>query len=224
MKKITAIFGVFILLFCLNISCQSSSNNTEANKTEEVKSEAQDSEKKKLLKELRGEHTLVSISAFIGANTMADYVLDNGKWSASGSSNQGGMREGAEIKLNKKELSLLSSMKIIVSDDLTVKFTCEGKDYISTSFKEDGMEYLLKKAPKEYSSHMSEKLNSSSTSLEGYTYLYANDKFENSSLESVDIAGVMANAAVLKINEKTKKFELVLFYNDCCDNAIYTFN
>ncbi len=87
----------FILTSCgdENKNSQPKSNDSTSNAVNSdstVKEEL--SRKKSTLINLIGEHKLSSISGFMGANTMVDYSVENGKWIASGSSNSGGMREG----------------------------------------------------------------------------------------------------------------------------------
>ena len=151
----------------------------------------------------------------MGANTLVDYFIENGKWKASGSSNMGGMREGYDIELLKDDLKKLQTMKIVVSEDLSVSLYCNNKEYFKAPFKEDGFSYSLK--------HMSENLKANSTFIDDYLYFYAKDNFTETELENLDIVGVLADAVVVKYNTKTNEFEMSLFYSACCDNSIYIF-
>lgn len=230
MKKLSSILATVILLSGFLISCgekqvSNTVSNVSTDKSEPTADTVKEemSEKKSTLMKLKGEHKLVSISGFMGANTMVDYLLENGKWKASGSSNMGGMREGYDIDLTKDDLKKLETMKIVVSDDLTVTLKCKGKEYFRAPFKEDGFTYSLKKSPKEYSSNMSEKLKANSTFIDDYLYLYAKDHFAETELEYIDIANVMADAALIKYNTKTNEFEMSLFFANCCGSSIYTF-
>ncbi len=230
MKKSIIIYGTMILSSLIISSC--GSNETikkeekpkEAKKVEVKKVEAEPiSKKKEVLTNLIGEYKLNSISGSMGMNGMFDFFQENGKWTASGSANSGGMREGYDIEIAKEDLQKLKSMKIIVDKDLKVSFSCNGKMYFVSPFKEDGMNYLLKGSPKDYSSSLSEKLKAESTFLDDYLYLYAKDKIAETDLEFVQFVGIIADAVVLKYNVKTKEFELILFYGACCDNAIFVF-
>ena len=181
------------------------------------------SSKKDLLTSLIGEHSLQSISGFMGANTMMDYTQSNGKWTASGSMLSNGMREPYNIDLSKTDLQKLNSMKIIVTSDLSVEFSCNGKIYFTAPSNESRMEYSLKKSPKDYGTSMPENLQPNSTFVDGDLYLFAKDNTSSSEMESVDIAGVGADVAVLKYNVKSNAFELDLFVGDGGGNSEYTF-
>lgn len=231
MKKLSSIFATAILLSAILISCgeKNKDANNESKDSTEKSEKADDiakeeiSEKKSTLIKLKGDHKLNSISGFMGANTMVDYTIENGKWKASGSSNMGGMREGYDIDLTKDDLKKLQTMKIVVSEDLTVSLFCNNKEYFKAPFKEDGFSYFLKKSPKKYSSNMAESLKANSTFIDDHLYLYADDSFKESDLADIDIAGAMANAALIKYNTKTMEFEMSLFFADCCDNSTYIF-
>jgi hypothetical protein len=231
MKKLNSILATAILLSAFLISCgEKNKDASNESKDSTEKSEKADdiakeeiSEKKSTLIKLKGDHKLNSISGFMGANTIVDYIIENGKWTASGSSNMGGMREGYDIELTKDDLKKLQTMKIVVSDDLSVSLYCNNKEYFKAPFKEEGFSYSLKKSPKEYSSHMSENLKANSTFIDDYLYFYAKDNFKESELENLDIVGVLADAVVIKYNTKKNEFEMSLFYSACCDNSIYLF-
>lgn len=229
MKKLSSIFATAILLSAILISCGEKNAVSESKDSTEKSEKADDvakeeiSEKKSTLIKLKGDHKLKSISGFMGANTMVDYTIENGKWKASGSSNMGGMREGYDIDLTKDDLKKLQTMKIVISDDLSVSLYYNNKEYFKAPFKEDGFSYSLKKSPKEYSSHMSENLKANSTFIDDYLYFYAKDNFKETEIENLDIVGVLADAVVVKYNTKTNEFEMSLFYSACCDNSIYIF-
>ena len=181
------------------------------------------SSKKLILSEGIGEYKLNSISSLMGMNSLLDHQIENDKWIASGSSNSGGMREGYDIDLSEDDLAKLNSMSIIISNDLTLSLSCNGTTFFNTPFKEDGMSYFLNKAPSEYSSYMSENLTENNTIIDEYLYLYAKDKIAEADLEFLQFVGILADAAVLKYNTKTKEFELTIFYGECCDNATFIF-
>lgn len=89
---------------------------------------------KEILSKLVGEHYLESISGFAGANTLFDYEKKNGKWTASGSSNNGGMREGYKIPITAKDLSRLNTMKLILNPDLSLQLYVGNKLIITARF------------------------------------------------------------------------------------------
>jgi hypothetical protein len=231
MKRVMITFGSMFIASAILISCGGENKNSQpkssdstsnaGNSYSTVKEEL--SRKKSTLINLTGEHKLSSISGFMGANTMADYFIENGKWIASGSSNSGGMREPYDIELSNEDLNKLKSMKIVVSKDLSLSLSCNNKEYFKTPFQEDGLSYFLKKSPKDYESNMSINLNSKSTFIDEYLYLYTKDKVKESEINYVDIVQVAADAVVIKYNTKTSEFEINLFYGDCCDSSTYIF-
>lgn len=223
---------ILSVVYCASLLLTSCGNSTSETKVGPKKDESADSnfaveqkmsQKKIDLINLKGEHKLSSISGFMGANTMVDYIIENNKWLASGSSIYEGMREPFEIELSKEDLKKLQSMKIVVSEDLSVSLYCNKKEYFRAPFQEDGLSYFIKKSPKDYSSQMPENLKPNSTYIENSLYLYVKDHVNESEINSVDIAQVAADAVVIKYNTKTKDFEMVLFYGDCCDQSTYVF-
>jgi hypothetical protein len=190
---------------------------------EVAKKAAPMSKKKELLTSLVGEYQLESISGAMGANTMVDYNLVEGKWAASGSSNNGGMREGYNIELTEKDLNKLATATIKVAEDLTVTYSCAGKPYFTLPYKENGLEFRLSKSLEDYILGVPKGLTPNSTILEGDLYLLAKDGIAADELKEIDMLEVGADAAVLSYNLQAKEFELTLFYADCCDNSVYTF-
>jgi hypothetical protein len=230
MKKLMSILGAVVLASFIITSCGSNEaikKEVKSKDTKEVevkKIEAEPiSKKKEVLTNLIGEHNLNSISGASGANAMFDFGLENGKWTGSESANSGGMREAYDIEITKQDLQKLKSMKIIVDKDLKVSFSCNGKMYFVSPFKEDGMSYFLKASPKDFSFSLPENLKAETTFLDEYLYLYAKDKIAETDLEFLQFVGILADSAVLKYNTKTKEFELTIFYGECCDNATYIF-
>lgn len=225
----TLISGTLVFLFFVLLSCggdnsvQLNNSSSVPPDTQYVVSTEKMRRKEALMRKLTGEHILKSISGSIGANTMVDYVLENGKWLATGSSISGGMRESYGIDLSDEEMKKLKSMKIIVDDDLSVSITMNGKAYFTAPYIEEGIAYSLKKSPGEYSSYMSDKLLPSSTFLDDYLYFLVKDNISENEIGPLDITGVNADALVIKYNIKSNQFEVNLFYGDCCDNSTYIF-
>ena len=217
-----------VMLICIGIllSCsqeQSAEKINESGSDAPMKAEAL-SKKKEILQKLKGEYKLKAISAFMGANTMVDYTIENGKWKGTASSNFQGMREEYDASPKKNEITNLNSMKISINEDLTINVSCGKKMYFSVPFSDDKMTYLLNKSPKDYSSGMPEQLNETSTFIDEYLYLYTKDKIAEEEYSEFDFVAVIADVAVLKYNLKTEEFELVLFYGDCCDTSTYFFS
>jgi len=180
------------------------------------------SKKKELLTSLIGDSKLVSIEALTGANGMVDYSKENNNWIATGSSTSEGMRESYDIEMSNSDIKKLNSMKINVSNDLTVSIICNGKTFFLTPFKEDAMEYHFKRTPKEYSD-VNPKLNKNTTFIGNDLYLFARDYIPNNQIEILDIVGVMADVATISYSTEAKEFTLNLFYGECCDFSSFKF-
>lgn len=231
MKKEMTNYGVGLFIAIVLISCGGESKNIQQksddlaeNSLESINiPEEEVSQKKSTLNKLVGEHKLSSISGLMGVNTLNDYYIENGEWIASGSTNSGGRREGYDIDLSKADLNKLKTMKIVVSEDLSLSLFCNDKEFFRTPFQEDGMSYFLKKSPKNYETSKFKNLNSTSTFIDDYLYLYAKDEVLESDISFVDILQLGADAVVLKYNFKADELELILFYGDCCDSSTYTF-
>ena len=89
---------------------------------------------KEILSKLVGEHYLETISGFAGANTLFDYEKKNGKWTASGSSNNGGRREGYKITISAQDLSRLNTMKLVLNSDFSAQLYVGNKLIITAPF------------------------------------------------------------------------------------------
>lgn len=117
MKRVL-IFSFFIPLALMLVFCNSDQSLEQETAIQEPTESAsvapdsnkQDSEstvkeemslKKSVLNSVIGEHKLIAIDAFTGANTMIDFAIQKGKWLASGSSISDGMREGFDIVYQK---------------------------------------------------------------------------------------------------------------------------
>jgi hypothetical protein len=198
-------------------------SNVPAEAVEKTKEEAPKSEKEIILSGLIGDHALTSISGFMGANTMVDYTLERGKWLAQGSAIEEGMRQAYDIDLEREDIKMLSSMKIQVSKDLSVKLMCNGKTYYTMPMNANGMAYFLRDSPKKYSSNFPAKLSESATVIGDYLYLYAKDHVSENEISSLNITEVFADVISISYNIKSKQFEMSLFYGECCDNSIYYF-
>ena len=229
-KALIGGFGLFVILSLSSCGGNSGQNLKETSSPNENNSDSSKTEvfeelskKKTDLIALKGEHPLQSISGTSGANTMIDFYQEKGKWTASGSSIMEGMREPFDIPLSKDDLNKLKTMRMVVSDDLSVTLFCGNKEFFKAPFQEEGFSYFIKNSPQKYSSYMSENLKPNSTYLDEYLYFFAKDHLKESEVEFLNIGGILADGVVVKYNTKSKEFELVLFYGDCCDQATYTF-
>ena len=106
---------LILLFLSLTISCGNSiskekndtievSNTTLKNDTLVEQESEIVSEKKKILQNLIGEHSLTLISGTSGANAMSDYVFEKVKWVATGSSIYQAMRQGYDIDISDENL------------------------------------------------------------------------------------------------------------------------
>ncbi len=234
MKK-TLFFSILVtILFfssCGNERSTEESSNTETSSentssdddnTNEVSVEEM-SRKKELLTSLIGNYTLDYIEGAMGANGMVEYTLHDAEWRALASSIEEGVREAYDFDLTSADQKKINSMLISVSDDLTVTFSSNGKDYFSVLFSEEGMSYNLAKPVADYYSVIPEALTPTTKFVNSDLYLYAEDGFKEGELEGADILDIGADAMMLTYNESSKSFELSIFYADCCDTGIYTF-
>lgn len=224
MKKVYTLIIASALL-----ACNSGNNAEQATSAAAPEAVQQNQEpvpmskKKELLTKLIGTHKLNSIEGFVGANGMVSYSKEKNGWYGEYSGLIDGMRESEAIENSAEEKKMLNSMAIVVKEDLTVAVSEGTKELFVVPFKEDGLDYFLKKSPKEYSSYMSDKLNPQATFLDGKLYLLAKDGLKSSSLGNMDIVTAVADGIVLTVDEATSKFQMNLFYGDCCDNATYVF-
>jgi hypothetical protein len=234
MKK-TSILSIVLAALATLSSCSNEqkttnprdkkSENIEESSVPEHAANEEWSLKRKTLDQLKGTHTLHSISGFMGANTMVDYFIEKGKWTASGSSIEQAMRVPFDINLTSQDLQKLKSMKVKVSEDLTVSLLCNNKIFIKVPFEEEGFTYLLQNAPKNFTqSHiLPPTLQAKSTIVNKALFLFAKDFVSETEISPLDIAQVGADVMVLKYNTAEKQFELNLFYGECCDESTYIF-
>lgn len=96
--------------------------------------------KKEILSTLVGEHYLESISGFAGANTLYDYVKKNGKWTASGSSINRGVRETYKISISAQDLSRLNTMKLVLNPDFSIQIYAGNKLIITAPSTKNNLE------------------------------------------------------------------------------------
>jgi hypothetical protein len=225
--------SILILITALFItSCGDSNEKNEdssnqdtlsVNSSDQIANNPAFDKKEELLSSLIGEHYLVSISANLGANTMDEYYLEDETWTAGGSANSGGERDGYDIDLSEDDLQKLKTAKIVVTEELEVYFSCDGETYFSSPFNATGMNYLLRGTPEDFIMGIPENLDPSTLFIDGYLFIYAKDQILESEISEIDIAGVYADAATIVYDEETATFSMDLFYGDCCDFSTYTF-
>jgi len=178
--------------------------------------------KKELLQSLVGSHSLSSISALMGANTMSNYFIEKGEWKAVSSFLSMGQREAYDLPLEPADIKTLNGLKITVGPDLSVAVTVNGLKYLNSSFNENGVNYQLKKLPTEYY-QLPEGFSSRTIFAEGYLYIFAGDNIADSDTAFAEFLGVMRDAAIIRYNIEQKKFELLIFVEECCDSATMSF-
>jgi len=227
MKKNTILISILSLL--LFISCgsvttennddkQNSTQDQDQNEDDKIK----DSPKSELLSELVGVHTLISADGVVGANTMLDYQKNAESWLASGSSIMAGERDGFDVELSEDDLNKLNTMKIIVNDDLSVILECNGEIVVEIPYSNSGLQYSLAQNTEDYI--MMPEGITEATNIEGdYLYLYARDELPEDITSVIDVLQVFGDVAVIRYDMVFEKFELMLFYGECCDASSYYF-
>ena len=179
--------------------------------------------KESILEREKGEHSLGSISALYGANTLYDYRKSDDGWSAEGSSTSGGRRTPFDIDLGPEELSVLNSLTVGVKDDLSVDLVCNNRVLFSVPFEDAGNNFKLSRSNEEYIMGVPAGLSAENNIIDNKLYLTVKDQLPYSELKEIDIVIETADAYSLAYNTQNDGFELTLFYADCCDNATYYF-
>lgn len=230
--------GIFALVASCFVSCSNADTQPAQLPNAEVKNQSvtpvdtaqitpataeEMSQKKKILEKLVGQHRLVSVSGFSGANSMIDFYKEKGKWKISASANSGGMREEFDPEIPQEDKAKLETMKIVVAPDLSITLQCDNKTFFNVPFKKDGMAYFLKKAPKDFISNIPKDLKQSTTVINNELYLLVKDECTEEEVSYLNLAQVMVDAVLITYNLETKQFNMNLFYGDCCDNSTYTF-
>ncbi len=193
-----------------------------AEKKSSVTEKQQNRSKREILQSLVGSHSLSSISALMGANTMSGYFIEKGKWKATSSFLSMGQREVYDLPLEPAAIKILNALKITVEPDLSVSVSLNGKKCLNSPFNEYGVNYQLKKSPTEYYK-LPQGFSAKTIIADGYLYIFAGDKISDSETAFADFIGVMRDAAIIRYSLENKKFELLLFGEECCDSATLNF-
>ena len=182
----------------------------------------QNRSKREILQSLVGSHSLSSISALMGANTMSNYFTEKGQWKAMSSFMSMGQRDAYDLPLEPATIKTLNGLKITVEQDLSVSVSLNGKKCLNSPFNEYGVNYQLKKSPTEYYK-LPEGFTAKTIIADGYLYIFAGDKIADSETAFADFIGVMRDAAIIRYSLENKRFELLLFGEECCDSATLNF-
>jgi hypothetical protein len=86
----------------------------------------QNKSKREILQSLVGSHSLSSISALMGANTMSNYFTEKGQWKAMSSFMSMGQRDAYDLPLEPATIKTLNGLKITVGTDLSVSVSVNG--------------------------------------------------------------------------------------------------
>lgn len=172
------------------------------------------------LKKAIGEHKLNSVSGMMGANTMIDYYIENGKWVGSSSYLSEGMREGQDASFEQDQLAGLNSAKIVVHPDLSVTFECNGKIFFKELFNENGMTFQVSNA----SSTQFSELSSTAILVDNAIYLLAKDQLSEEEISFSSLANIIADAIILRMDTETGSFHLDVFQSECCDECTFSFD
>lgn len=203
---------------------EKSDKNSETQKSESEETTEEKGKKEIHLEKLIGKHALENISGFMGANSMIDIYKENGQWIFSGSSNEGGVREGWNNEFSSEQIEKLNTFFIEIKEDLTVIVSCNGKIFLEIPFSENGMVMSLK-PDREYVKFdvFPEEISSENGFHNGVYYLLADDHFAEGFLKPLDVADLInPDFALLMVSEKGE-ISLNLRFGDCCDNYFYTF-
>jgi hypothetical protein len=201
-----------------------SDKNSEMKKSESEVTPKEKGKKEILFEKLIGKHSLENISGTMGANSMIDIYKENGQWIFSGSSNEGGVREGWDNEFTSKQIEKLNTIYVEVKEDLTVILSCKDKTYLEIPFSENGM-VMSVKPDREYVKFdvFPQEISSENGFHNGVYYLLADDHFDEEFLKPLDVADLISpDFALLTISEKGE-ISLNLRWGDCCDNYFYTF-
>jgi hypothetical protein len=182
----------------------------------------QNRSKREILQSLVGSHSLSSISALMGANTMSNYFTEKGQWKAMSSFMSMGQRDAYDLPLEPAAIKTLNGLKITVGTDLSVSVSVNGMKYLNSPFNEYGVNYQLKKSPTEYYK-LPEGFTAKTIIADGYLYIFAGDKIADSETAFAEFLGVMRDAAIIRYSLENKRFELLLFGEECCDSATLNF-
>ena len=135
------------------------------------------SNQEKLLSSLIGEHYLDEITGDYGANTMfwvsQDVVIGN-EWNIHTSWNTSGVRDFAIEPITYQSQKILSAMKIVVTENLSVYFSVDGDIDILYPFNSKDMNCDLA----EYGRYI-ELLDEDADGIDQKQYLYAGNKLDN---------------------------------------------
>lgn len=171
-----------------------------------------DIDKQTVLSTLIGRHKLTAIGGFSGY-TSVDYSFSDGKWSANGISSNGGAHMW-EIELSKEELARLNSMAIVISADLTMTLTVNGKEYFRSEFNAAGMNYDLQRKPEDFGLNAS--MGPDTRVIDKKLYLFARENLSEAELEAIDVPGFGLNVGLIYFDIKSGLFVLELT-EPCCD-------
>ncbi len=177
-----------------------------------------------VLSNAMGQYYLSSISGNVGANTMFDTYMENGKWKSESSSNIGGDREGGDVGLNQKDRDMLNNMHIVVDDKMGIHFYAGLIELFHSPFKASGMDYRVKQKEK---SKMNEKMAAlfpDSIKINNAYVLLADDKVSYKEiLNSGHFDIVTEDNMILTYLPGSNTFELEIFWGECCDSNVLTF-
>ena len=180
--------------------------------------------KSDVLSNAMGQYYLSSISGNVGANTMFDTYMENGKWKSESSSNIGGQREGAKIGLKQKDLDLLNNMRIVVEENLSIHFYAGLIELFNSPFKANGMDYRVKQTDKTRMHEKMAALSPDSIKIHNGYILLADDKMTYKEvLNTGNFDIVTEDNMILSYFPGSNTFELEIFWGECCDSNVLVF-
>jgi hypothetical protein len=230
------LFATIVLTYLLSYSIKKNKHvNTKLQDTVIIKEKINISEplisKFEILSNLKGEYKLNSIYGSRGLNTELEFWIEDGIWKAHTSSIVNNIEEGISqrdgnyLKLSKKEINKLNSMKITVGQDLSVSFINVNDTIFKTPFIESGMSYLITNSLDNYKidKDILILLNKNTTNINDKLYLFAKDGLNLQELDFNKITGFYSDLVIILYDLKSQEFVMELKENNNGDNLYYSF-
>lgn len=179
--------------------------------------------KSDILSDAVGQYPLNDIAGNAGANTMFDTYQEKGKWKSSSSGITSSMRESAENDLTAADLDLLNNVHIEVDEKLNVHVFSGLIELVNCPFNSNGMEYRVKESSKEKMNLKIASIIPNNIINDNHLDLVADDNIDFSGTLKGNFDIVALNNMILSYYPAERKFELDVFYGECCDGNILTF-
>ncbi|MFM9967269.1 MAG: hypothetical protein ACKVQK_02520 [Burkholderiales bacterium] len=179
--------------------------------------------KREILEDFRGEYLLVSMGGLSGANTLLDIYKRNGAWKASGSAISGGMRSGFSLDLNGRAKKILSTLKLVVDEELAVSIYSEDRRVAKFPYQENGG-FKIKNIQRQGNDLLQGdrfqifERSEYGNFHEGRLLLTTSDEFNFSELINFGVFAVEEEHAVA-VDFVLGGFDVRILNANCCDNV-----